>query len=127
MSLFSNPLLRSAFFMGASLMFLSQSAVGADVQRSFTDQARVAATQVEMASLTTYLSADLAMDQAPASDDLAAYLEARNPDSPKNDALMTDAWGSPYELEVEPRVVTLRSAGPDGFAGTPDDLVFTAG
>lgn len=36
-----------------------------------------------------------------------------------------DAWGTPYEYQLERDQIELRSYGPDGLRGTSDDLVAT--
>lgn len=38
-----------------------------------------------------------------------------------------DPWHKPYEYEGEPTTFSLRSHGPDGKPGTPDDITVTSG
>lgn len=35
---------------------------------------------------------------------------------------VTDAWGNPFELKVDGKKYTIRSAGPDGQMNTEDDI-----
>lgn len=123
MFLLSNPLTRGAALMGGGLMFLNHTPAGMDLQAVFTDQARAVSTQVEMLSLRSYLATNVAFGEVPDAHDFSAYLDIHHPNSPKNEGLSRDAWGNPYELEIDPGRLMLRSLGPDGRWGTSDDLV----
>ena len=123
MFLLSNALTRSLALMGGGMMFLNHTPAGSELEAHFTDQARAVSTQVEMLSLRSYLATSVAFEETPRTADIGAYLDVHHPGSPKNEALSRDAWGNPYELEIDPNRLILRSLGPDGRWGTSDDLV----
>jgi general secretion pathway protein G len=99
-----------------------------------TEQARITAAQTQMASFGTALDAfEVDTGSYPRGNDGLAYLTTQPPDVTNwrgpylKDAIPLDPWGHPYLYEfpgkVNPTGYDIRSAGPDGQAGTADDIV----
>lgn len=62
----------------------------------------------------------------PESKSEAALIDGLNPRYLAR-VIRVDPWHKPYEYEGSRSGFVLRSAGPDGKAGTPDDVTFTSG
>ncbi len=99
-----------------------------------TEQARITAAQTQMASFGTALDAfEVDTGSYPRGADGLMQL-VQQPGDVTNwrgpylkDAIPADPWGHPYIYEfpgkVNPTGYDIRSAGPDGQAGTADDIV----
>jgi len=96
---------------------------GADKIKALSEYPQVAATQIELAEMASFMQTDSAAGQkfTDNSAEFSRYLRANFKNSSRNDTSV-DFWGQPYRIVVNGDTVYIASNGPDRAAETTDDI-----
>nr|WP_321465072.1 type II secretion system protein GspG [uncultured Desulfobulbus sp.] len=122
----------NAATVGMLTVIASVSAVYMDVpeqlkgiyQESVAEAQRVS-TAGDLKSISVMLDAAWIMDRRlPSEENFADWMAATFKENNVKE-LAEDHWGSPYVYTVDGRRYELRSVGPDGEAGTDDDMTIS--
>ncbi len=101
-----------------------------EVQRFFDDTVAASqslATAADLRSISAMLDYEyMKRGRYPATDAFADWMKTAFKENPAG-VLGNDHWGNPlvYRATADRKGYQLLSAGPDGFAGTSDDMIYT--